>query len=215
MHDTSNTDDGRRVFKRCFRCGYSLRGLPARHACPECGLRYDEDCEIYPVVNPRQALMVWLAIFGGGFICLKFLRHFLNFAAASMWERIMALVAVVWMVCVALGVRLLWTRYRRGFAVAITTDGLMMRLPGQPDNLIAWSEIESAAVIDQPKNKPQMATISRGSKGDVWLTLGGVLNVFPTRADAQRFAEHVRRRVAAARVSSEETKGAAAVRGAP
>ena len=35
----------------CPACRYSLRGLPARHACPECGFRYDKDACL---VVPRQ-----------------------------------------------------------------------------------------------------------------------------------------------------------------
>ena len=28
-------------YKMCTYCGYDLRGLPERHACPECGVEYD------------------------------------------------------------------------------------------------------------------------------------------------------------------------------
>jgi len=32
----------------CIRCGYSLRGLPDNHRCPECGSPYDlGDCRLY------------------------------------------------------------------------------------------------------------------------------------------------------------------------
>ena len=28
-------------YELCLRCGYSLRGLPGRHTCPECGVEYE------------------------------------------------------------------------------------------------------------------------------------------------------------------------------
>ncbi len=34
-------------FARCPQCEYSLRGLPSRHACPECGFEYDEHTRLW------------------------------------------------------------------------------------------------------------------------------------------------------------------------
>jgi uncharacterized OB-fold protein len=28
-------------YEACLKCGYALKGLPARHRCPECGRKYD------------------------------------------------------------------------------------------------------------------------------------------------------------------------------
>lgn len=33
---------GRIHLEQCPRCGYSLKGLPASHRCPECGCEYDD-----------------------------------------------------------------------------------------------------------------------------------------------------------------------------
>ncbi len=38
----------------CLSCGYSLKGLPSRHACPECGWAYDAD-------TTQEAWRHWLA----------------------------------------------------------------------------------------------------------------------------------------------------------
>lgn len=31
----------------CARCGFDLAGLPSRHRCPECGLRYDPESRFF------------------------------------------------------------------------------------------------------------------------------------------------------------------------
>ena len=58
---TSARGPGGPVFARCPRCDYSLRGLPANHACPECGLRFDEQCELYRTTNPKAAFFMLYA----------------------------------------------------------------------------------------------------------------------------------------------------------
>ena len=182
------------VFKKCARCGYSLRGLPSNHACPECGLRFDERCELYRVTNPKQVLIVWIAIFSGGWVVLKNLPHVWNYAAASAWEKVGGVAAVAWFFFVGFGVWFLVKRYRRGFEVAVTTDGLIVRLPGFDDELIPWNNIGSASFVPIPEDKPQAALVFfKNKKKNV--SIGGVANVFPTVTHVMRFVGQVRARI--------------------
>lgn len=184
------------VFKKCVRCGYSLRGLPANHRCPECGLRFDERCALYRVTNPRQLLAFWLMILGGGWVSLKNLPHFANLAGASAWETVGALAGALWIVFVAAGIWFFVRRYRRGFEVAITGDGLILRLPGFSEDLIPWRDIGGASAKECPAEKPQIASVFIRSKNKT-VAIGGVANVFPKRADVERFVAEVNDRVAA------------------
>jgi predicted RNA-binding Zn-ribbon protein involved in translation (DUF1610 family) len=159
-----NMDEAVPVFKKCVRCGYSLRGLPANHACPECGLRFDERCTLYRVTNPRQLMVFWLMIFGGGWVALKHLPHVANLGAASAWEMIGALAGVAWIVCVPIALWFIVRSYRRGFEVAITTDGLIVHLPGFSDDLIPWRDIGGVSIKDRPASKPQVASVFLRSK---------------------------------------------------
>lgn len=101
------------VFGHCVRCGYSLRGLPANHACPECGLRFDERCELYRVKDPKQVAILWLVIFGGDWVSLRNLPHLANLAGATAWQMVGALAGALWIVFAAAGVWLFVRRYRR------------------------------------------------------------------------------------------------------
>jgi predicted RNA-binding Zn-ribbon protein involved in translation (DUF1610 family) len=185
------------VFKKCVRCGYSLRGLPANHACPECGLRFDERCALYRVTNPRQLMVFWLMIFGGGWVALKHLPHIANLGNASAWDIVGALAGLVWIICVPIAVWFFVRHYRRGFEVAITSDGLIVRLPGFSDALIPWRDIGGASIKDRPAGKPQVASVVLKSKNKT-VDIGGVANVFPTRADVEQFVRHVTERLDAA-----------------
>ena len=182
------------VFKKCVRCGYSLRGLPANHICPECGLRFDERGALYRVTNPRQLLAFWLMILGGGWVSLKNLPHFANLAGASAWETVGALAGALWVVFVAAGIWFFIRRYRRSFEVAITSDGLILRLPGFSDDLIPWSDIGGASIKEHPAAKPQIASVLLRGKNKT-VEIGGVANVFPRRADVERFVAEVNDRL--------------------
>lgn len=181
-------------FAHCPQCRYALRRLPANHTCPECGLRYDERCAIYRATNPTQILAFWLMIFGGGWVSLRNLPTLLHLDQASVWEWIVAWGAVVWLVCVAIGVFFLIRKHRRGWYVAITRDGLLPHLPAIDTNMIAWERIESVRVPDRPQSKPAVVQIVLAPKGKR-IEIGGLANVFPTRADAERFADEVAARL--------------------
>lgn len=182
------------MFKKCVRCGYSLRGLPANHVCPECGLRFDERCASYRVTNPRQVLILWIMILGGGWVSLKNLPHFANLAAASAWERVGAFAAVLWVAFVVAAAWHFARRYRRGFEVAITSDGLILRLPGFSDDLIPWRDVGRASIKKRSARKPQIALVFLNRKNKT-VEIGGVANVFPRRTDVERFVAQVNDRV--------------------
>ncbi len=185
------------VFKKCVRCGYSFRGLPADHACPECGLRFDEECELYRAANPRQILVVWIAIFSGGWATVRHLHHVTSFAAASAWQKVGALAALAWFPFVTAGLWMVIKQHRRGYTVSVMCDGLIVRLPGYKPDLIPWPTIQEASVKDLPEGKPQIAFVVLKDKQRP-MSIGGVCNVFPKRADVERFVEQVNSRVRAA-----------------
>jgi hypothetical protein len=182
------------VFKKCVRCGYSLRGLPANHTCPECGLRYDEQCALFRVTNPKQLVAFWAMIFGGGWIVLRYLPGIANLGGLSTWKMIGALAAVLWVICVLTAMWFLVRHYRRGFKVAITSDGLIVHLPGFSDDLIPWGDIREVSIMDRPTDKPQIASVFLKSKNKT-VAIGGVANVFPKRADVERFVGQVAERL--------------------
>jgi len=185
------------VFKKCARCGYSLRGLPADHACPECGLRFDRRCALFRVTNPKQLLVCWVMIFSGGWVTVRNLPHLANLAGASASEKVGAFAGVLWVVFVVAGLWYLAGRYRRGLEVAVTGDGLIVRLPGFNDDVIPWSDIGRASIMELPEEKPQIASVFIKSKNKT-VQIGGVANVFPKHKDVERFVAEVNDRVDAA-----------------
>ncbi|MHC5111953.1 MAG: hypothetical protein ACYTHJ_18990 [Planctomycetota bacterium] len=192
--DPPGSGQGQPVFKRCVRCQYPLRGLPANYACPECGLRFDERCALYRATNPKQVFAIWMAIIGGGWVVLKNLTYVSNFAAASAWEKIGAVAAVAWFFFVGFGFWAILKRYRRGFMVAVTGDGVIVRIPGQNDDLIPWENIGGASYKDIAEGKPQIAELFLKDQGKS-VGIGGLVNVFPTVGDVQRFVKQVRERI--------------------
>ena len=128
---------------------------------------------------------------------VKRVPHLGNLAGASTWETVGALAGVLWIVLVIAGVWFFASRYRRGLVVAITTDGLIVRLPGFKDDLIPWHDIDSASIKSRPAGKPQVARLFiKGTNKTV--DLGGVANVFPTRTDVEQFVRQVSERLEAA-----------------
>src|SRR5262249_38777567 len=43
----ADADRARRGLETCPVCEYSLRSLPTRHRCPECGFEFDESTEVW------------------------------------------------------------------------------------------------------------------------------------------------------------------------
>ena len=73
-------------------------------------------------------------------------------------------------------------------------SGLIVRLPAYADDLIPWDNVVGASIKEKPEAKPQVASvILKGGRKS--MDIGGVNNVFPKRADVQRFVDQVNMRV--------------------
>ena len=182
------------VFDRCPRCDYSLRGLPANHTCPECGLRYDEHCELYRIRNPKAAFTLLLCVFGSVGGSGKGLEHFGHWATAGFWEKLFAVGAVVWLILIVFLARKLYRIYRRGQFVAVTADGLILRMVGCKDDLIPWERVRSVALKQRADHKAQTVILSLREPYKTQ-DVGGTYNFFPTRLDAERFLNQVNARI--------------------
>lgn len=160
-------------------------------------MRFDEQCELYCVTNPKKVFIVWIAIISGGWIVLKNLADVANFAAVSAWDKVGAVAAVAWFFFVGFGIWFLVKRYRRGFEVAVATDGLLVRLPGFDDKLIPWDNIGSASVRNISEGKPQIADVFFKGKQKS-KSIGSIANVFPTPARVERFVVQIEKRIGTA-----------------
>jgi hypothetical protein len=87
-------------------------------------------------------------------------------------------------------------RYRRGFEVAIMSDGLILHLPSFSDDLIPWSDIGAASIKERPAGKSQVTYVILRST-DTAVEIGGVANLFPSRGDVERFVAEVNDRAEA------------------
>ncbi|MCO6435760.1 MAG: hypothetical protein J5J06_01580 [Phycisphaerae bacterium] len=187
------------AFECCVRCRYSLKGLPARHACPECGLRFDEKCALYRATNARQVLILWCVILGGGWVSLRNLPAFFKSGRLSAWDAVGAIAAALWIVFVVVGVLFVFRRYRQGYKVAVMTDGLIVHLPGFSENLVPWKDVLSASIKDRPTAKRLGVKIEL--KDGKRLEIGGMVNLFPHLDVAKRFVEQVEARVSGHEIS--------------
>ncbi len=174
------------MLDKCPQCNYAFTGLPADHACPECGLRYDERSEVYKHRRPASLFLglgvfACVPLFGVPYSLrglvgrLAWLRPCIGVAALFWWA------VVAWLAWRALRL------YRSGPLVAIVSDGLYVRLLRAPGDLIPWDVLHSPTLV-QGSN---LVMVSRRDS----FTLVEIENVFKTRGDAERFKKQVQQRV--------------------
>ena len=168
----------------CPVCGYSLRGLPEDHQCPECGLCYDAASEIYSHVTPWA---LWVAIVAPSgtvlalFTLLGARDKWGPFSWMSLFCVCAALVLLV-LLLVRTGIMI-----KRGALVAVMPDGLFLRLDRPEGAWIRWDSISRASVL--PKLRVAALFVKEAR---VVRSVGGV---FKTHDDARRFVDQVNERV--------------------
>lgn len=131
----------------CPMCDYPLTGLPAAHACPECGFRYDENTRVW-VGEPRRFSKLNALFY---LACIPFwlstaLRAFLS---RSRMSDLIKIVAVITLLATPL-LEIYWRRRSRRLPplAAITSAGITYRAGGMQAKLLPWREFDG--VIEDP-----------------------------------------------------------------
>jgi len=169
----------------CPQCGYSLQGLPEDHACPECGLRYDRDSEVYKYVNPKALFLGLVGFIGGTGVLVNMVSTFGNIS--SFWRACMIVSVVVYFGMAAWFGRYVYRLYRSEPLVAVLPEGLYVRLLRIHGDRIAWTDVSRVA-------------FSRAQKVATLIFLDGrpvldICGVFASLSDAQRFVSQVAARI--------------------
>jgi hypothetical protein len=127
------------MLERCPQCSYSLSGLPTKHACPECGLRYDERSEVWRAQWDRYGRSYALAIIipSCTFIPVGLVQFGLDDSFGSLFFAVLLFGLLVGLF---IHMRIGQGRPR----MAVLPDGLfILSLIGKP-RLIPWSQIADA-----------------------------------------------------------------------
>ncbi len=178
----------------CPRCGYSLQGLPADHACPECGLRYDRESEVYKHRNLKALFLGLLGFVGGAGGMVNLARVYGN--AGALWRMGIIFCVVVYFVGAVWLARYVYRLYRSGPLVAILPDGLYVRLRRVEGQWTAWKDVSGVQF---------RAGVGRGGAtlqvtGRRPLFIDGV---FTSTDDARRFVSLVAARLETARTCAD------------
>lgn len=186
------------MLTHCPECNYDLRGLPADHTCPECGLKYDADCVLARVEFPKA---IWLGfagyVFGGLVIArLPFLPGGGPFTSTSGF-RISFIFLIVFYAVMGWRLRkVVLGMYRRGAVAAVLPEYLLIYPAEFQGARIPWADISRAAAN---KGTRTVTVFLRRSR-----SVRDIKDAFATGADCEAFAAAINRRVAALQTSSDD-----------
>jgi hypothetical protein len=135
------------------------------------------------------AIFLWV-----GWIDFKMLLPDADAGELSGWDFAHVLVGLLGLV---IGPFLAWITsrtWRHGIKVAVTTDGLFVKLPEFPDELILWSDINGVSIKSGLGGKKQIVSMRLQGK---WrpLDIGADYVVFPTQAAAERCVRQIEERI--------------------
>lgn len=174
------------MIEKCPQYGYLLKGLPAEHVCPECGLAYDEQSKVYDDVGPKPLLVVLVWFLFGGAAVLEAIDNSENLSPS--WR---IAIIVAWAAYGAIFAWLIWRcwrLYRRGPLVAVLSAGLYLRYRKPDAELKVWGDVTQVRV------RPGRIAVELGFKNSAYPRF--VDDVFKSHEDAERFATQVRTRAA-------------------
>jgi predicted RNA-binding Zn-ribbon protein involved in translation (DUF1610 family) len=175
------------IMKSCVQCGYSLRGLSARHECPECGLPFDERSQTWRT-RYNKRLIVTLALISLGWLLMTW-SFSTGLRRSPLPPPLLILLHLGFAALFLFLLYRFWRLYRGGFVATMPT-GLYLRTDQSNTQVIEWSNISRAAVIPSPLG---VVLFLKREK-----TTRNIVGPFRKREDAEDFVRHVEARLASA-----------------
>jgi hypothetical protein len=147
---------------RCPICNYRLRGLPARHRCPECGFAYDADTRVWRARGFGRFAGLWTVVcaMGIGAAMLGLSSNPSLLATLLLWAVILF--------CGLMGFGNVLLFRRRPF-VALTHEGLHIREHWFTVRTVPWEQIGK---IERQPNLGAGTLIVHDPRGNTLTTIG-------------------------------------------
>ncbi len=170
------------MLKSCVQCGYSLKGLPGNHACPECGLRFDERSQVWRKGPGIVVFVGMLGYLGSIGALIQMPRAFGGFS--NVIKAVVVLGVVVYVTSFLWLAWFCWRRFRQDDFVATLPDGVYSRIARFRPTLTPWSDISRVTAA------PGHAAIVLKDK-----SVRNILGVFRGREEVVRFVAAVEARI--------------------
>jgi len=174
------------MLDQCPECGYSLRGLPADHRCPECGLPYDAESEAFRLVNPKAIYVGMIGLAGGA---IPMINMVFSLGAALTRRYLVFLIALAYVGLIGGVFVYLRMLMRSRPQVAVLPRGLFVRLKRLKPEWYSWSDI-SNVLLNRAFKKQAVTVLFKDGR-----PILDLVGFFHCADDAIRMVDNVRRRL--------------------
>jgi hypothetical protein len=173
------------MLQACPSCGYSLRGLPAAHRCPECGLAYDEHSGMWRKKNNKSVVLCAIAVIFGSLYMAgmsgQIVTGVLRWASPGLTVIFSFLIIATTLFAWFFMVRRNFGLWRSGHVVASTCDTLIWCADTTGEHSVPWSNVSRVAVKPWPLG---VVVFLKQEKAVV-----DIVGPFKNRDEAEQFVE--------------------------
>jgi hypothetical protein len=124
---------------KCPLCGYAIFGLPAEHACPECGVAYDPYTKVIPLSAPLRLMYVFAAMFALALLGANVIFDWFLQPPLVVGSFLVGLFLIGWIPASLLAL-LIWGRGRR---LVLNQDGIHWYQKKRCRKRIEWPQFQS------------------------------------------------------------------------
>lgn len=162
--------DASRSLDSCPVCNYSLRGLPARHRCPECGFEYDEHTRAW---RPRS----YWKFAGFTFLCcaVGFLQAWDAFSDGHRTKGLICASILAAVIAITIYI------YRRRPFLAVGPGGVFVKTGSSVVDHLRWETILDVSVHKGGERRFTFIRTIDGRNTEVGAVLRGMNEAYELR----------------------------------